>query len=83
MFRSLLAACVMMILLLPFHLILHVMLHQNEILKELTMKRCSSPNYELVYPQLVLVLRKLHKKCFRGEVLLIDTFVCPGELKTS
>ena len=40
-----------------------VMLNWNESLEQLTMKRCSDPKCELVFPQLVRGLRKLLEKC--------------------
>ena len=44
------------------------------------MKRYSDPTYEIVFPKLVRVLRKLLEKCFRGENKY--TFAYPGQLKT-
>ena len=42
--------------------------------------RCSDPKFELVFVQLVRVLRKLLEACFSDEVK--DAFAYPGELKT-
>ena len=48
------------------------MLNRNESFKQLTIKRCSDPKCELVFPQLVRELRKPLEKCFRGDVKYIS-----------